>query len=129
MQDELEKRGECGCVLISTRPPCIYRREPQPYLPYLNSQQLRLGSSICNPRNFQVHWQDICITNEYKLKRTLIFKLGTTDMIEQSKTHPFNLSKGVKIFLPRIMKKENKAVNFCFFYQILLKANKGIQLT
>jgi len=54
-------------------------------------------------------------------------------MIEQSKTHPFNLSKGVKTFLPRIMKKENKAVNFYFvfesFYQILLKANKGIQLT
>ena len=50
----------------------------QLYLPYLYSQQLRLGSSICNPRNFQVHWQDICITNRFKLKRTLIFKLGTT---------------------------------------------------
>jgi len=54
-------------------------------------------------------------------------------MIEQSKTHPFNLSKGVKTFLPRIMKKGNKVVNFYFvfesFYQILLKANKGIQLT
>ena len=46
----------------------------QPYLPYLNSQQLRLGSSICNPQNFQIHWQDICITNRFKLKRTLIFK-------------------------------------------------------
>ena len=42
---------------------------------------------------FRFYWQDICITDEYKLKRTLIFKLGTTDMIEQSKTHPFNLSK------------------------------------
>jgi hypothetical protein len=55
-------------------------------------------------------------------------------MIEQSKTHPFNLSKGVKTFLPRIMEKGNKVVNFyfvfeSFFYQILLKANKGIQLT
>ena len=54
-------------------------------------------------------------------------------MIEQSKTHPFNLSKGVKTFLPRIMKKGNKAVNFYFvfesFYRILLKASKGIQLT
>ena len=64
----------------------------QPYLPYLNSQQLRLGSSIRNPQNFQVHRQDICITKRFKLKRTLIFKLGTIDMIEQSKTHPFNLS-------------------------------------
>ena len=62
----------------------------QPYLPYLYSQQLRLGSSICNPQNFQVHWQGI--TNRFKLKRTLIFKLSTTDMAEQSKTHPFNLS-------------------------------------
>ena len=52
-------------------------------------------------------------------------------MMEQSKTHPFNLSKGVKTFLPRIMKKANKVVNFYFetFYQILLKANKEIQLT
>ena len=55
-------------------------------------------------------------------------------MIEQSKTHPLNLSKGVKPFLPHIMKMGNKAVNFyfvfkSFFYQILLKANKGIQLT
>ena len=53
-------------------------------------------------------------------------------MIEQSKTHPFNLSKEVKIFLPCIMKKGNKAVNFYFvfesFYQILLKANERIQL-
>jgi len=50
-------------------------------------------------------------------------------MIKQSKTHPFNLSRGVKTFLPRIMeKKGNKAVHFYFvfrsFYQILLKANK-----
>ena len=49
-------------------------------------------------------------------------------MIEQSKTHPFNLSRGVKTFLPHIMEKGNKAVNFYFvfrsFYQILLKANK-----
>ena len=51
-------------------------------------------------------------------------------MIEQSKTHPFNLSRGVKTFLPHIMKKGSKAVNFyfvffeSFFYQILLKANK-----
>ena len=71
---------------------------------------------------------------QFKLKRTLIFKPGTTDMIEQSKTHPFNLSKRVETFLPRIMKKRNKAVNFyfafeSFFYQILLEANKGIQLT
>ena len=43
---------------------------------------------------FRFYWQDICITDEYKLKRTLIFKLGTIDMIEQSKIHPFNLSKG-----------------------------------
>ena len=92
----------------------------QSYLPYLNSQQLRLGSSICNPWNFQVYWQDICITNEYKLKRTLIFKLGTTDMIEQSKTYPFNLSKGVKTFLPRIMKKRNKAVDFYFIFESFL---------
>ena len=61
--------------------------------------------------------------------RELLFsRLGTTDMIKQSKTHPFNLSRGVKTFLPRIMKKGNKAVNFYFvfesFYQILLKANK-----
>ena len=85
----------------------------QLYLPYLYPQQLRLGSSICNPRgssicnprNFQVHWQDICVTNRFKLKRTLIFKLGTTDMIEQSKTHPFKLSYGVKTFLSRIMEK------------------------
>ena len=80
----------------------------QPYLPYLNSQQLRLRSTIGNPQNFQVHWQGICITNRFKLKRTLIFKLGITGMIEQSKTHPFNLSKGVKTFLPRIMKREIK---------------------
>ena len=49
-------------------------------------------------------------------------------MIEQSKTHPFNLSKGVKTFLPRIMENGNKTINFYFvfesFYQILLKANK-----
>ena len=32
------------------------------------------------------------ITNRFKLKIALIFKLGTTDMVEQSKTHPFNLS-------------------------------------
>jgi len=53
-------------------------------------------------------------------------------MIEQSNVHPFNLSKGVKTFSLRIMEKGN-AVNFCFvfgsFYQILLKANKGIRLT
>ena len=63
----------------------------QPYLPYLYSQQLRLGSSIRNPQNFQVHWQDICITNRFKLKRTLIFKLDTTDMVEQSKNSFFQL--------------------------------------
>jgi len=38
-------------------------------------------------------------------------------MIEQSKTHPFNLSKGVKTFLPHIMKKGNKAVNFYFVFE------------
>ena len=102
----------------------------QPYLPYLNSQQLRLESSICNPRNFQVHWQDICITSRFKLKRTYIFKLGTTDMIEQSKIHPLNLSKGVKTFLPRIIKKGNKAVNFyfvveSFFIKFYWKQIKG----
>ena len=46
-------------------------------------------------------------------------------MIEQSKTHPFNLLKGVKTFSPHITKKGNKAVNFYFvfesFYQILFK--------
>ena len=45
-----------------------------------------------------------------------MLKLGTTDMIEQSKTHPFNLSKGVKTYLPRIMKMENKVVNFYFVF-------------
>jgi len=49
-------------------------------------------------------------------------------MIKQTKTHPFNLSRGVKTFLPRIMEKGNKAVNFYLvfksFYQILLKVNK-----
>ena len=64
----------------------------QLYLPYLYSQRFRLGSSICNPRNFEVHWQGIYITNRFKLKRTLIFKLGTIDMVEQSKTHLLNLS-------------------------------------
>ena len=48
-------------------------------------------------------------------------------MIEQSKTHSFNLSKGVKTFLSRIMKKGNKAVNLYFvfesFYQILFENN------
>ena len=68
----------------------------QLYLPYLYSQQLRLGSSICNPWNFQVLWQDIYITNRFKLKRTLIFKLGTIDMVEQSKTYPFNFHKKLK---------------------------------
>ena len=58
--------------------------------------------------------------SRFKLKRTLIFKLGTTDMIEQSKTHPFNISKGVKTFLPCIMKKENKAVNFYFVFESFL---------
>ena len=92
----------------------------QPYLPYLYSQQLRLGSSKRNPRNFQVSWQDICITNRFKLKRTSIFKLGITDMIEQSKTHPFNLSIGVKTFLPRIIKKGNKAINFYIVFESFL---------
>ena len=59
-------------------------------------------------------------------RELVFFKLGTTDMIEQSKTHPFNLSKGVKTFLPRIMKKENKVVNFYFvfesFYHILFES-------
>ena len=41
-------------------------------------------------------------------------------MIEQSKTHPFNLSKGVKTFLPRIMKKGNKAVHFYFVFESFL---------
>ena len=41
-------------------------------------------------------------------------------MIEQSTTHPFNLEKGVKTFLPRIMKKGNKAVNFYFVFESFL---------
>ena len=68
----------------------------QLYSPYLCSQQLRLESSICNPQNFQVHWQSVYITNKLKLKRTFIAKLNTTDMVEQSKTHPFNFHKKLK---------------------------------
>ena len=95
-QDIAYRWGTCLLIFSKTTPDFKHHQNKlaQPYLPYLNSQQLRLGSSICNPWNFQVYWQNICITNEYKLKRTLIFKLGTPDMIEQSKTHPFNLSKG-----------------------------------
>ena len=63
---------------------------------HIYTQQLRLGSSICNPRNFQVHWQGIYITSRFKLKRTPISKLSTTDMVEQSKTHPFNFHKELK---------------------------------
>ena len=40
------------------------------YSPNLFSQQLRLGTSICNPQNFQVHWQSVYIANRLKLKRT-----------------------------------------------------------
>ena len=54
-------------------------------------------------------------------------------MIEQSKTHPFNLSEGVKTFLSHMMEKGNKEVNIYFvfesLYQSLFKASKGIQLT
>ena len=56
-------------------------------------------------------------------------------MIKQSKTHPFNLSRGVKTFLPRIMeKREIKQKIFILFLEVfikffLLKTNKGIQLT
>ena len=45
---------------------------------------------------------------QIKLKRTLIFKLGTIDMIEQSKTHLSTYQKGVKTFLLRIMEREIK---------------------
>ena len=41
-------------------------------------------------------------------------------MIEQSKTHPFNLSKEVKIFLPCIMEKGNKVVIFYFVFESFL---------
>jgi len=41
-------------------------------------------------------------------------------MIEQSKTHPFNLSKGVKTFLSHIMKRGHKAVNFYFVFESFL---------
>ena len=93
-QDIAYHWGTCLFRFLKTTPDFKHHQNKlaQPYLPYLNSQQLRLGSSICNPRNFQVHWQGIYITNRFKLKRTLIFKLSTTGMVEQSKTHPFNLS-------------------------------------
>ena len=93
-QDIAYHWGTCLFKFLKTTPDIKHHQNKlaQPYLPYLNSHQLRLGSSICNPRNFRVHWQDICITSRFKLKRTLIFKLGTTNIIEQSKTHPFNLS-------------------------------------
>ena len=50
-------------------------------------------------------------------------------MVEQSKTHPFNLSKRVKTFLPRMMEKGNKAVNIYFVFECFIKfyskASKG----
>ena len=59
------------------------------------------------------------MTNRLKLKRTLIAKLNTTDMVEQSKTHSF------KHIFTTHDGKGNKAANiyFCFgsFYQILFK--------
>ena len=64
--------------------------------PNLYSQQLRLGISICNPRNFQVHWQSVYIANRLKRKRTFVAKLNTTDTVEQSKIHPFNFHKKLK---------------------------------
>jgi len=52
--------------------------------------------------------------------RELLFsRLGTTDMINQTKTHPFNLSRGVKTFLPRIIKKRN-TINFYFVFESFL---------
>ena len=93
-QDFAYHWGTCLFRFLKTTPDFKHHQNKlaQLYLPYLYSQQLRLGSSIRTPRNFQVHWQDICITNRFKLKRTLIFKLSTTNIVEQSKTHPFNLS-------------------------------------
>ena len=97
-QDFAYHWGTCLFKFFKTTPDFKHHQNKlaQPYLPYLYSQQLRLGSSICNPRSFQVHWQCICITNRFKLKIALIFKLSTTDMIEQSKTHPFNFHKELK---------------------------------
>ena len=68
----------------------------QPYLPYLYSQQLRLGSSICNPQNFQVHDKEFNIANKLKLKRTLSQKLDISGKAEQSKTLPFNFQEKLK---------------------------------
>ena len=97
-QDFASHWGTCPFRFFKTTPDFKHHQNKlaQPYLPYIYSQQLRLGSSICNPRNFLVHWQGICITNKFKLKRTLVFKLGTIDMIEKSKTHPFNFHKELK---------------------------------
>ena len=66
------------------------------YSPNLFSQQLRLGTSICNPQNFQVHWQSVYIANRLKLKRTFVSRPDIIDKTEQSKTHPFNFHKKLK---------------------------------
>ena len=97
-QDIAYHWGTCLFRFLKTTPDFKHHQNKlvQFYLPYLYSQQFRFGSSICNPRNFQVHWQGIYITNRFKLKRTLISKLSTTGMVEQSKIHPFNFHKELK---------------------------------
>ena len=105
-QDIAYHWGTCLFKFLKTTPDFKHHQNKlaQPYLPYLNSQQLRLGSSICNPQNFQVHWQSVYIANSLKLKRTLQPK---TRHIRQGRTKQnssFQLSQEVKTFLPRMMK-------------------------